>query len=504
MSASLDFRTFLLTSNFAGGVIEKWQTHRYSTGTTDHAAEILYCNGISFINCMSGIIQYARSTGYPFQVTQSSNMVFQNCVSFNGPLQFTTCFDCSVSNHDHTDRYVSVTTTATGVYAISCLSSCDNIVVDGVTFGMNGAIANCHPYLGVFNAGLSKNIKFRNLGTRSSYANGGGASNPAYIFVSSGNNQNIKVQRCYMTPTRTGAVSTINSDKGNIYEHVYGDMADTMVLAGLNETAKNCGGTNTTTGQASVYGTHFWDSFTSDTAGRVILSLNEPTSDTLSTVTTVAGTPKFTSAGGLVMASVNDEIIIEQHYFVKGCTALTNTAPIVTGTNVTYVSGPDWGNHDIYYQIDTGSGYGGSWKDLTATNLSGETINAATGFKVKYRIVCDTASTTNLISYIRIATTSTLASQTSNLYDLDVNTVTFTGLQTGSDVFIYEAGTTTVLGSVDANGTSSWGYTYSGADTIDVGVFKAGYIPFYIRNLSLTTTDSSIPVAQVIDRAYLT
>ena len=83
-----------------------------------------------------------------------------------------------------------------------------------------------------------------------------------------------------MQPTRTGAISTLNSDKDDVYESVFGDMADTMVLASLNSVIKGCGGTNTTTGQASVYGTHFWDIFTSDTAGRVVLSLNEPTEQT--------------------------------------------------------------------------------------------------------------------------------------------------------------------------------------------------------------------------------
>ena len=101
---------------------------------------------------------------------------------------------------------------------------------------------------------------------------------------------------------------------------------------------------------------------------------------------------------------------------------------------------------------------------------------------------------------ITASTTTTQAYQ----YPLDVNTVTFTGLQVGSDVVIYEAGTTNILSSVDSNGSSTWGYTYSGADTIDVGVFLPGYRPFYIRNLAITTTDASIPVAQSVDRAYLT
>jgi len=205
-------------------------------------------------------------------------------------------------------------------------------------------------------------------------------------------------------------------------------MTDTMVIASLNSSAKNCGGTNTTTGQASVYGTHFRDAFASDTDGMVVLSLNEPTVETTGYYTVVAGTPKFTSAGSISMATLNDEAIIEQDYFVKGCTGLPITSPVVTGTNVTYSSGARWGNHDIYFQIDTGSGWNGTWVNLTGANLNSfsASIDPAVGFKLKYRIVCAVAATNNVLVYIRISTTSTLAAQTANLYPLDTVTVAVT------------------------------------------------------------------------------
>lgn len=429
VSQSLDARTCTLTSNFAGGRIEKWASHRYAAGTTDHAFEMLYCIGQTITNCDSGIITFARSTGMAYQVTQSIGITFTNCRQFNQGITFTTSFDCTINDHDHCDRYVGATTT-TGVYAATVAASCDNIVFDGFTFGLGATITNVHPYTGLFTVNLSKNCKFRNIGSRGAQLAGGSANAMGYIFVSGGNNQNLKFQRIYIWPTRTGAISTINSDKGNLYEHVYGDMADTMTIADLNTKVKNCGGTNTVTGQTSVYGTHFGDVFTSDTAGRVVLAMNEPTAETVANYTVVAGTPVFTSAGGLVMAALNDEVIIEQDYFVKGCTGLPNTAPVVTGTNVTYVSGPDWGNHDIYFQIDVndGSGWSGSWLDLTGANLNSfdGNIDPNLGFKLKYRIVCDTANTGNLISYIRISTTSTLAAQTNNLYSLDTITATIT------------------------------------------------------------------------------
>jgi hypothetical protein len=82
-------------------------------------------------------------------------------------------------------------------------------------------------------------------------------------------------------------------------------------------------------------------------------------------------------------------------------------------------------------------------------------------------------------------------------------TLTLTSLVTGSDVVIYEAGTTTILDSVDANAGTTWGYVYGAADTIDIGVFLAGYVPFYIRNLAIGGTSSSVQIQQIVDRAYL-
>lgn len=507
-SQSIDARTLTFTSNFAGGTVEKWAGQRFSAGTTDHAFEILYSKDISFTNCDSGIITFARSTGMAYQITQSDNINFTNCRQYNQAIQFTTSANCNVTNHDHCDRYVGTTNT-TGIYAAYVLATSDAIVFDGFTFGLGGTIADVHPYLGIFNFGQSKNCKFRNIGSRTTALSGGSANNPAYIALSAGNNQNMRFQRIYMTPTRTGAISTTNSDKGNLYEHVYGDMGDTMTIADLNTKTKNCGGTNTTTGQASVYGTHFWDVFTSDTAGRIVLSMNEPTAETVAYYTVVAGTPKFTSAGGLSMPTLNDEVILEQDYFVKGCTGLPNTAPVVTGTNVTYVSGPDWGNHDIYFQIDVndGSGWSGTWLDLTGANLNSfnASIDPALGFKLKYRIVCDNAATTNLISYIRISTTSTLVAQTDNLYDLDQYTLTLTGLQTGTKVAFLDAGTETLRTAVVAESGGSVSYTYPDtdvSDSIDIAILAPGYLYQRITSYTLTAAAASVPVTQVVDYGY--
>ena len=505
---SVDSRTFNATSCFAGGTISNARFDRFSSGSTDHAVEVIYCKDLTFTNVESGIITFARSTGMSFQTTQSTNITFNNCYSTNSAIQFTTSFDCVVNDHDHTDRYVGATTTA-GIYAIYMNASCDNIVVDGITFGRNGTVANVHPYLGIVTIGQSSNIKVRNAGTRSSFLSGGSANNPAYIFVTVGNNQNVKLQRIYMTPTRTGAISTQNSDINFTYEHIYGDFADAMVLASSDSQVRNCGGTNTVTGQASIYGTNFWDVFTSDTAGRVVLSLNEQTAATTQYYTYVSGTPEFTSTGNLILATVGDEIIIECPYFIKGCTALDSAVPVITGTNVTYSSGARWGNHDIYYQIDTGSGYGGSWQNLTGANLAAETISPSTGFKLKYRLVCATAATTNLLTYIRINTVSTLAAQTDNLYPLDTvpvkitvkDAVTGANLE-GARVYLIDSDDNVIINKLtDSSGIALENYELIGSSEPVTGRVRLSTTPgdLYVQGLiSETVTSDGLDISVLL------
>lgn len=501
MSANLDLNSLLLTSNFAGGDIVEWGGPRGNApGTNDHDISLQYCIGQNFYRTRGGIIGYARSSGVPIYLNQCSSVSFYECRNTNGPITINTSFNINVYNQDHVDRYIGATTTAAG-YAIVVSNSCDGVKVDGLTFGLKGAIANCHPYSGIISATASSNLKFRNFGTRSNFLSGGSANNTAYAFVDGGNNLNVKCQRIYITPTRTGIHSSINSSKNLLFEDCYGDFGDSIVSAGLNMLVRGGGGTNSVTGQASVYGTHFGGAFTSDTTGRMWLALNEPTEETLQyTSRLFSAGSGFTSAGGLSLATVGDYFICEMQESRLQTTGFSNTAPTITGTNT--------GNHSFEYQIDTGSGYGGTWKTLNGANLSAETVLPSVGYKLKFKIECTIANNSNLISFVRCDTTSTLADQVNNLYPLDTISLVLTGLKTellygesGSDVVIYAAGTTTVRASADK--VTGFTYNYETPEVIDIGVFKKGYLPLYIRNLSLGSLNSSLPIAQQLDRAYL-
>ena len=149
-----------------------------------------------------------------------------------------------------------------------------------------------------------------------------------------------------------------------------------------------------------------------------------------------------------------------------------------------------------------GNGYGGTWKTLNGANLSAELVLPNRGYKLKFKITCVTANPSNLVTYVRVDTTTTLADQIANRYPLDTYTVTFTGLPVGCDTVVLAAGTRTILDSVDQIDESTYSFAYESAQVVDVGFIKQGHVPFYIRGLALGLSDVSIPVSLTPDRNY--
>lgn len=481
-----------LTSCISGGSIVDWRCERVNATANSPAAVLTSCVGQVFTRMEFGITTNARLGGGAIQATLCDSLSFFDCKTTNNGFLLTTNTNIVMDGYDHCDRYIGSTTAVTGVYAITVASFCANILMRGVTFGRKGAITLNHPYLGILNVTQSKGIKLRECGIRTAFLNGGATNGMAYIYVSGGSNSDVKIQQVYALPLRTNLISTTNSDVNCVYEHLYGDYTWPLIPVELSSYYKNCGGAVSVVGQASVYGTYFYDAFSADTVGKLMLAFNESTASTAPYFTLVSGTPKFTSAGNLVMITLGDEYVIEQNYFTLGHTALANVAPVVTGTNVTYSANARWGNHDIYYQIDTGNGFGGTWKNLTAALLSAETITPTVGFRLKFRFVCAVASTTNLLTYITITTTSTVAAQ-ANLYPLDTGIVTVTGLVSGTRVKATKISDGTVLfNGAESSGSVSFTTPYIGAISIEAR--KASGAPYYQPWVTQVTSTANTTV----------
>lgn len=503
-----DARAVQLTSNFAGGTVNNVWSHRASLGTTDHAFEAIYCNGQTFNNIHAGIINYARSSGIAANISGSQNLTFNGLAAYNGNVPISASVNIAINDLDYNNRYIGRTTPTTPYYAVTVAAGCDRIALDGVTFGKGNTVDDCHPYSGVFNTAGATNIKVRNVGTSAAYLQTGvWAPNYAGMgtaFVSGGNNNTVKLQKHFYKKLRTSLLTTVNSDKNVTIEQVLSQYpwlhsakaARTENTAWLNNAVKGMRtGIEPTTGQTSVYGTHFRDLFRGGAFGSIVLAMNEPTTETASYWSNPAGVAKFNSAGGIEMRAIGAEAIWEMPYFAQGHTGFANVTPVMSGGTI--------GNYTLTYQIDKGAGWSGSWTTLSAANLSGETgIDPAIGFKLKIRIVTGTVNTT-AITFLRIYTTTTVAAQNAIAYPLDTITLTLTGLVTGSDVVVRAAGSSTVLSSVDSNGATTWAYTYETPVAVDIDVIKPGYVVLpLVRNYTLPSSNASLPCAQLADRNY--
>ena len=485
----------------AGGTVDNNAFWRFNLGISgNYVFAASYSTGIAFSNNIYGSLTLRlNSTTGVYSGTQMSSCTFVGDTAIGGRFYNATAQNNTYTNTTYYDHTITTTTSSSNTTsAIEFQAGSSGNTVDGVLL----PLAANGPYTALVTVGGCYNTFVKNIGTNYTTPLALNASVTALGVNSVGNNNGVTVKRMYLSNTRTGPYGFVNSDTNVLMENVSGDTADTSVMVGLNSIIKNAMLTSATTGQTSVYGTHWITRFTSTTAGFAEILCNEPTSASAAQCAATGGTPQFNSSGSVLLTKVGDQVTWEMPFFAIGYTAFTNIAPTITGTNVTYVSGSKWGNHTLEFQVNTGGGYGGSWIALTAANLIASTFNSTTGFKLKIRATCLTASASNVLTNLRVALTTTSTDRDTKLYALSTNTVTFTGLPTGCDAVVLTAGTTTILDQADALAATSYTYTYSGAQAIDVGFIKPGYVPFYIRNLSLTTTNSSIPVAMSADRNY--
>ena len=165
-------------------------------------------------------------------------------------------------------------------------------------------------------------------------------------------------------------------------------------------------------------------------------------------------------------------------------------------------------NYNYNFAIDKNDGAG--WSTMTTANYNPTTIgtilnavgalDASKGFKLRLKITT-TVTNTTAINAFYLTTISTTTAQDYQ-YPLDVITLALTGLVAGSDIVILDSGTEVERVNVDANPSTSYNFVYEATGNVDIMVYKRGYIPFGIRNYSLSSTNASLPIAQVADRNF--
>jgi hypothetical protein len=515
-----------------------------------------------------GATAKSGNTPVALGLTRVANSTMTDCVLGDGRALITTCQNLTINGTQYYDRIGTTTTTANPVSALDLTTGCTDITISGFSIFDSAVnrhpytsivnISNNCQRIKVRNIGTAA-APF-DCGS----ANACGVLVQANGLNS--NIKVQKVYGTNTRTSAFGTM--VNSDTGITAECVWCDAADTQTLAANNMIAKGCRWTNSTTGQTAVYGTHWSDIWTSTTAGRIVLQANEKTTaePSASSYSVLSGTPKFTSTGNLLLATSGDSIEYTMPYYAQGITSFlpaTATQPTFTGTNpnnhdIYYKIDKNDGNsfnaswRNLAYKRTSTGGTSGT-QIITVTDTTGIAVNdyvfgtgvgtnakvdsidsstqinvsvnnsgtvsgvlvfnqlpnegslsATNGTKLKVKIDANTTSATNALTYLRIDTVTTSSDQNAVAYPLDTYTLTLTGIQTGSDVVIYQAGTETIRQQTqDISGTTNT-YTYATTEDIDIGVFKEGYRPYYVRTYALTSSDASVPVAQTVDRDYLT
>jgi hypothetical protein len=141
----------------------------------------------------------------------------------------------------------------------------------------------------------------------------------------------------------------------------------------------------------------------------------------------------------------------------------------------------------------------GTWTNTASLDIlrDSDSVSMCTGTVLTNSLVLGPSFT----SYLQGLQIHTTVDQTVQ-YPSDPSTLTITGLPTGCDVVVLTAGTETILDQRDSLAGTSYSYTYFGAQTVDIGLIKPGYVPYYIRGLALGASDSTIPVSLRFDRTY--
>lgn len=186
---------------------------------------------------------------------------------------------------------------------------------------------------------------------------------------------------------------------------------------------------------------------------------------------------------------------------ISGCTISNSTAATAlnVGSSVSTLSNTAFISSGTGHAIEITGGTSHTFNGLTFTGYA--TSNGSTGNEAVYVNVGSGTVTINTDSLIYYRT----AGATVNIV-AGQKTLTVSGMVSGSDLVILSAGTETELdsndGATNAVTTYDYSYTYSAGTYVDICVYKAGYVPYIVRNYLLPANGGTVQAAQVVDRNY--
>lgn len=425
--------------------------------------------GVTLTRCVvrTAAARASASSTCAIGSVRSFNLQVNDCTLITGGVFTTTTLGCAVRNPTYVDTVAGTTGTTNGMYVVTATSLTTDVLLDGLTFG---GLTNVHPYAGLANLQTSRRVKLRNIGTRSSPLNLGSANAAAYVLVLSGTVaiDDVLAQRVYCSNTRSNLFSQSNEASFVRFENCAGDYGDAPAIVANRSVVRSTACTLAVAAQNAVYGSIWNDCFTSTTAGRLVLLMNEPTSAEAAQVTLENGAA-YTATGGLSMPVIGMRATFEMPYFMLGHTGFQNTVAVMGGGTI--------GNYTLEFQANTGVGFG-AWTALTGANLAAVGAFPSTGVKLRVRITTSTTNSTAITS-LYMLTTSTTTAQETQLFPLDTLLVEVVGLVPGSQVKALRTDTEAVLFNGNSGAGTSVAFETDYAGEIAIEARKASAEPYY-------------------------
>lgn len=393
-----------------------------------------YCDYVRFTNCVFANTTSLSSTNSAdfynclflsprptYLALPHRKAYFENCEFVNfqvnpatDEVYFESCdFCCSASLSLYTGEYTYLTTY---LWSNSTSYTGKFISMNNITFGKNNTIDDqCFTHL--CSSSYHREIILTNFGTPDNFIKVSGnvyrssSFAPQLLTAPAGFGNNWRIQKIYMEYLYYGVIGTTTAVQSGIITDVH--VLDqyykyAYILARGNKYANICTGglsslatSPSTNFDYTTFGTNYFTIMdtTDDTKGDLYLIFPNPGKGMEDHVEYGANTVHYLSQyGGIMLTQVGQSITLETPFPILSFSAFENTAPTLTGAST--------GNFTITYALKSGGSYG-TFKTLSAANLSAEVINPYTGFEMKIKVECTTAGTSNELRNIKIPMTTT-------------------------------------------------------------------------------------------------
>ena len=177
---------------------------------------------------------------------------------------------------------------------------------------------------------------------------------------------------------------------------------------------------------------------------------------------------------------------------ISDCT-FENSSPVITGNDLGNISDCSFtrgsAGHAIQTSVSTGT-VSFSGNSFSGYNASNGQADSAINFTATSGSVTVNVSGGAVPSFLSAGVSVTFSLS---------NSLTLTGLQAGTEVRVYDAGTTTELAGIES--TSGTFNTSVSVSSVDIVIFNLNFIAIRLTSVD-TSTDRTIPIQQQEDRQY--